>query len=271
MTAIPHSPHLISTAEILRRVLLPRLRPQVTHHFHHELQRVQVSQSQRRYAKFAARSKGHRSQGNITPAKDTGPIRDEAISARDVLVVKPDSSLQPPRSLRDTLASIDRNACFLVQVGDMVHPSHSDDSEPEPGERDSRPRIPICKIIDKGAFRQAEAAKQKPKKSVVAMSKEVEINWTMSDHDLNHRLDRLKQFLDEGRRVDVVFGKKRKGWMRRKEATDQQANVILQKIREAVETVDGAKEWKTMEGQVKGQLLLFFEGKRDKLGIGAKK
>lgn len=266
-----HSPHLTSTAEALRRVFAPNLNPQLTRPYLRSLQSAQLPISQRRYARFEGNVKGHRSQGEIRPQKDTGPIRDEAIRAQEIQIVNPDKSLQPPRRLRDTLASIDRRTCSLIQVGEKIHPQYGNDPGSGAGEADARPRIPICKVVDKGSFRLAEAAKHKTKKGITAQTKELELNWTISQNDMNHRLDRLKEFLDKGRRVEVVFGKRRRGWMQRREVTDEEAKAILQQIREAAGTVEGAKEWKTMEGQVRGPLIMFFEAKRDRPEVEAKK
>ncbi|KAI4148785.1 MAG: hypothetical protein L6R39_002690 [Caloplaca ligustica] len=262
MSIAAHSAHFPGTAEALRKVFLPYpILPAI--------QRPQRIVFRRHFPNVQRRNAWHLSplSANGTPQpQNTGPPRDEAIAAREVQVVDPDGgALQPPRSLRDALASIDRRVDFLVQVGDKIHPRYAHLAGPEAGGQDTRPRIPVCKAITKAQYRQAQAEKLRPKKDASALVKEVDVNWAMSQNDLNHRLKRLKDFLDDGRRVEVAFGKrKRKGWMQRKDVTDEEANSIVKQVRRAVQEVEGAKEWKEMEGKVRGELVMFFEAKREK-------
>ncbi|KAL8736043.1 MAG: hypothetical protein Q9166_000605 [cf. Caloplaca sp. 2 TL-2023] len=210
------------------------------------------------------RSYGPGVKGTTAAAPNDGPIRDEGIRAREVQVVNSDNSLQPPRSLQDSLASIDRQTHFLIQVGEKVHPRFADVPGPEEGQKDDRPKIPVCKIVDKRSFRQAEVEKAKPKKNAAVLTKEVELNWNIAPHDLDHRMQRMREFLKDGKRVEVVFGKKRKGWTKRKVPTDGQAQEILILIRAHAAQVEGSKEWKGMEGQAGGELKMFFEAKGNK-------
>ncbi|KAL9030362.1 MAG: hypothetical protein Q9196_001512 [Gyalolechia fulgens] len=262
MRAVAHSFHLPSTAEALQRVFLPSLTPyqRIIALRNVPIQRLPIIP--RRHATFPP---NFNSKLPSQP-QNTGPPRDEAIGSPQILihVVDLDGSLQPPRTLRDTLASIDRNQDFLVHVGDKIHPRYANEPEPEEGQPDARPKIPVCKIISKANFRLTEATKNKPKKSAAATSKELALHWTMAPNDLNHRLQRLKEFLNQGRRVEVVFGRKRKGWKDKKEVSDEAANHILKQIRDCVADVEGAKEWKEMDGQLNGGLVMFFEAKRER-------
>ncbi|KAL8728601.1 MAG: hypothetical protein Q9181_005288 [Wetmoreana brouardii] len=260
MRAAAHLAHLNSTAEALWRVFRPVCRLAVPPQ--RNCQRPQIPKLQYRHVSFHAHVKRRQPIQAVTPPQDTGPLRDEAIGAQFIQIVNADKSLQQPRSLSDSLASIDRRTYFLVQVGEKLHPRYENQPGPGEGQQDVRPRIPVCKVIDKSSFRLAERAKLKPKKNASAVTKEVEINWGMAENDLKHRLERLKKFLDEGKRVEVVFGRKRKGWMQRKDVTDREADSILKQIREAAGTVEGAREWKNMEGEVRRALVMFFEAKR---------
>lgn len=262
MQALAHSSHLLGTAEALRRVFLPSLTLCATKLPQRGHPRYQLPSIQRRNAYYLANLQAKQA---VNKPKDTGPPRDEAIAEREVQVVGQDGALHPPGSLRDALASIDRKVQFLVQVGEKVHPRYADLPGPEEGHQDTRPRIPVCKTVNKAQLRQAEAEKLRPKKDASSAVKELGVNWAMSQNDLNHRFKRLKEFLDDGKRVEVAFGKrKRKGWMRKKDVTDEEANRVLKQIRQTVEEVEGAKEWKEMEGQVRGELVMFFEAKREK-------
>lgn len=261
MKAVAHSPHLISTAEALRRVFLPPVKLQQTRLSPRSCPRYQLPNIQRRNAYYLSTLQAKQGQ----QPQSTGPPRDEAIAQREVQVVDPSTgALQSPCNLRDALASIDRKTNFLVQVSEKTHPRYAHLSGPGEAEKDTLPRIPVCRIVNKAQFRQAEAEKLRPKKDASAQTKEVEVNWAMSQNDLNHRLKRLKEFLDQGKRVEVVFGNKRKGWMQRKDVSKEEAEGILKQIRQNVEEVERAKEWKEMEGQVRGGLVMYFEAKREK-------
>lgn len=121
---------------------------------------------------------------------------------------------------------------------------------------------PICKLYDKKAAREAEEAKQKAAKTnkLKSQSKQLELSWIVSDNDLGHRMARLKEFLEKGWRVEILFGSKRKGWKNKREATLEEANKVLEKIRKAVGEVEGAQE-KQMQGEVGKEAVLSFEGK----------
>ncbi|KAL8920131.1 MAG: hypothetical protein Q9172_004641 [Xanthocarpia lactea] len=259
MRVIAHSPHLNSTAEALRRVFLPNWKLHATHlctrnspgHQHFNI----------RYRSYGP---GTFNKGSTTGALKDGPMRDEAIGALEIQVVGPDNVLQPPTSLRDSLASIDRSTKFLIQVGRKIHPRFDDAPGPDEGQRDNRPTIPVCKVVDKSSHQQVEIAKLKPKKTVSMSTKEIELNWNIAPHDLDHRLRRMTEFLNNGRKVEVVFGKKRKGWMQRKEVTDGKAKELVAMIRHRALLVEGSKESKEMEGQEGGELRMVFEAKRKK-------
>lgn len=256
--------HLPSVAETLHRVFLPIPQATLSISCRRNLPKSTFSEIQTCHASFFAKAKPNRpGQPFQSPRQpSTGPTRDEGIAASDIQIVNDDKSLGPSQNLKRTLASIDRNACFILQVGDKVHPRYEEYPEPELGDPDTRPRIPVCKIVDKKAFRLSQIQKDKAKKNAALTTKQIELNWAISQHDLSHRLDKLKEFLTQGRRVEVVFGKKRKGWMQRKDVTDEEAQALLHQIREAVKTVESSREWQSMEGQARRQAIMFFEAKK---------
>lgn len=124
----------------------------------------------------------------------------------------------------------------------------------------------MCKIYDKKAAREAEEAKRKASKGTKAkrQTKQLELNWSVSEYDLGHRMARLKEFLQKGWKVEIVFGSKRKsGWNRKREVSPEEADLLLEKIRKVVGEVEGALE-KQMGGEVGKEAMLFFEGKAKK-------
>ena len=181
------------------------------------------------------------------------PPRDEEINAYRIYLVNPETGkLSEPISLLNVLDSRlkdekGRPTQFLQEVA------------PASPEQD-RP-YPVCKMIDKKYMREVESAKQKAKKEIKRQTKQLEISWTVSDNDLSHRLVRLKEFLEKGWQVELVFGAKRKGWMGRRKATPEDIERVLERIKSAVGEIEGAKEWKPMQGMVGEQAILSYEGK----------
>lgn len=174
------------------------------------------------------------------PSRKQGPPRDENIQAYEVQVVDEDNSLKPPAPLSQVLYSLDRKTYTLVQV-----------SPPEAG------KLPVCKIFGKKALREAERAKAKPPKSPATLTKQLELNWAIDPNDLGHRLNKMQEFLEQGRRVEIILAGKRKG----RKATEDEAQTVLKRIRGRVKELEGVRESKEMEGKVLGQATLFFEGK----------
>lgn len=169
--------------------------------------------------------------------------RDDEITYQMVRIVSDDQKLSPPQYTSSILNSIDQQTQTLVMV---ALPSPSD---PE--------AYPICKIQSKQALREAEKAQSKRKEAPSATVKTMELNWAIDPHDLKHRLEKLKDFLSKGFRVDVVMAGKKKG----RKATLEEAEAMIEKVREAMKEVAGSKEWRAMEGKVGGTATLHAEGK----------
>ena len=78
-----------------------------------------------------------------------------------------------------------------------------------------------------------------------------------TNNDLKHRLDKVKEFLAEGRKVEIVLARKRK---RAKVPTPEQCQEVMDKIKEAVEEVKGAKFARPTEGTIGVLATVFLEG-----------
>ena len=155
---------------------------------------------------------------------------DDLIKSWSVIIVNEDGTLGEPRSTYDVLQSINRSVESLIQVS--------------PSEEGA---IPICKIMNKKAMRDAERAKAKAASRGGAVgTKTLELNWAIDRGDLGHRLEKMKKFLDKGLKVEISLASKRRG----KQATEEEAKALLKKIREVVKGVNGAKEVKPMEGHL---------------------
>ncbi|TAQ90598.1 hypothetical protein B7494_g1057 [Chlorociboria aeruginascens] len=185
------------------------------------------------------------SRPESAPSKSGKYPRDDGISSREVIMVDREGKLQEPVPTREVLSSINRNthSLIIVAMGEEGAP-------------------PICKIIDKRLAREQELARMKQakqmKSNVGNIVKTLELNWAIDGNDLEHRLKKMKEFLEKGNRVEIVLAPKRKG----KKASEEEAESLLEKIRENVKSVPGGQEWKKFEGKILGQGLMFFERKK---------
>ncbi|KAL9113327.1 MAG: hypothetical protein Q9187_007638 [Circinaria calcarea] len=163
-----------------------------------------------------------------------------SIRSRDVRVVDDNGSLKPAESLRSVLSSFDRQKYYLVQVS----PPDSED-------------MPVCKILDKIKVREAERAKSKPAKDISNTTKQLELGWAIDANDLGHRMKKMKEFLEQGRRVEIIIATKKKG----RKVTMDEAALLVKRIKERIAQVKGAKEWKEMQGVPGGMVTMFVEAK----------
>ena len=172
---------------------------------------------------------------------------DDEITARIFYLVDPQNGeiTDEPRTRYDVIRQVDRTTHRLVQI---------------PGAE--REGLPVCKIVSKKEeYEREKRLKQdaKGKKKAEAASKStktLELNWAVDQNDLRHRLDKMSEFLIEGRKVEIVLASKKKG----RKATAPECQDVLKRIRETVDGVPGAKETKSMEGKLGGFATLFFHG-----------
>lgn len=171
--------------------------------------------------------------------------RDDEIKAWSVYLVKEDGGLEDgTRNTYEILSSIDRKTQSLVVVSQ--------------GEEEGD--VPICKIVDKKAMREAEKARALAARRSTITTKTIELNWAIGGNDLAHRMQRVKDFLEKGHRVEVVMAVKRKG----KKATEEEARELTEKVRKAIGECEGARENRPMEGKLLGSATIYAEGKRKK-------
>ena len=206
---------------------------------------------------------------------------DEQITAPMVqLIDQASNRLLPPERPSAILRRMDRKEYFLVQVSQEEDNSTEDGRE---GDWPYRPRqCPQCKILTKLSVRQHERARTNPARNPQARVKKVELRWGMADGDLAHKLDRLKKFLGEGKKVEVWFGKKRTRQNRNRQVETGERDGLVKKVRDFVTREIGGAEEKASDRQVEeGALSLFFEvrgkglsgrvARENSLGKGVKK
>ncbi|RYP62265.1 hypothetical protein DL769_007376 [Monosporascus sp. CRB-8-3] len=181
-----------------------------------------------------------------------------------IRLVQADGSLAPEaRRTDDVLMELDTETWTLELLAPPPAPRNPD-SDPDASDPDVDvgPPAAVCRIVDRAAAEAAaeEAARAARRKAVG--TKELELNWAIAPHDLEHKLRRLREFLGKGMQVEVMLARKRGG----RAAAKDEAEALLARVREAaLEGVPGSKESRKMSGTVGGVVHLYFEGPPEKM------
>lgn len=66
---------------------------------------------------------------------------------------------------------------------------------------------PVCRIMDYGKFKYAQKkkAQEAKKKQVTVVLKEIKFRPKTEDHDIEHKLRHVKEFLDEGNKTKLTI------------------------------------------------------------------
>lgn len=176
---------------------------------------------------------------------------DNAITAPRVNFVDADGKFFEDVATLDALNSFNKVTHHLVQVtpGRVDEFGVADPAHP-----------PVCRVVSKMDLRaqhekKVEAARKQAKGVVGPPQKNLELNWAIGGGDLKHRINKLSEFLLEGRRVEVLLGPKKRG----RKATAEEADTVYKAVMDAAEQ-SKAKEIKR-EGTVGAVFTVVFEGK----------
>ena len=177
---------------------------------------------------------------------------DNAITAPRVNFVDVDGKFHQDIATLDALASFNKVTHHLVQVtpGKVDEFGVHDPDHP-----------PVCRVVSKIDLRaqherKVDAARKQAKGVTGPPQKNLELNWAIGGGDLKHRMNKLQEFLLEGRRVEVLLGPKKRG----KKATAEEADVVYKAVISAADECK-AKEVKR-EGTIGAVLTVIFEGKK---------
>lgn len=131
------------------------------------------------------------------------------------------------------------------------------------------PRYPICAVVDRAEFEEAERVREESgrereteEKKVRKGTKELEMNWMIQDHDLGVKMRKMREFLGKGLRVEVLLARKTRSGPRgrgKMEVKREVAEELVRKVKEVAGEA-GAKEYKVSDGSVGGRFQMFFEG-----------
>ncbi|RMZ70424.1 translation initiation factor IF3 [Pyrenophora seminiperda CCB06] len=180
-------------------------------------------------------------------------VMDTAIESYYINLVTETGEFHLEVPLDDALASFDRATHHLVEVS----PGKVDEfGRPDPA------HPPTCKIISKINLRAQHQVKLElmRKQEKGDALKIVEINWAIAQGDMGHRLEKIRKFLKQGKKVEVTLkAEGRKG--SNKKATPEEAGAVLRAVRDVVAECKSTSEMKS-EGEVGGLMTLVFKGKK---------
>ena len=121
------------------------------------------------------------------PLSFNARVKDEEINAREVAIVDERGNLGPPRDRNEVLRSFDRVKYFLILMND------------------DNAWAPVCKIVPREKVYEQERASNNTSNKAPKDRKEIEIPWKAAERDVEHKLKIAAEFLEEGRKVDVVL------------------------------------------------------------------
>lgn len=177
---------------------------------------------------------------------------DSAIQAENINLVDQHGEFHKSVPLNEALTNFDRTTHCLVEV----NPGKVDElGRPDPE------NPPTCRVMSKMELRDQHERKldlmrQQQQQSKGRSAKMLELNWAIALGDLKHRLENMKRFLKQGKKVEVVLGPKKGG----RKATPEEAEEVVKAIRDAAAECNGTVETKK-EGEVGALMTLFFHGK----------
>jgi translation initiation factor IF-3 len=173
------------------------------------------------------------------PASLKRQVRDEEIQSRYILLRENGPPNPHPVLLSQALRTFDRKKYFLVQVY-----------------KDEETELPVCKIIKREVVFEQDRASNKPTKTDTKLTKSIEMGWRVADGDLKFKMGLLRDFLEEGKKVEVIIVAKKKRQM----VEPEEAIAFIQKVRRFLSEVKDAKESAEMEGKPGKMVTLFIEG-----------
>ena len=160
---------------------------------------------------------------------------DDEIPFRIVRLADPESgSLRPLAPLRTILDSIDRTTHHIELVADAPDP--------------------VVKIVDTKQAREKfrEAKKRAQAAARAQVRKEIQLTWGVAAGDLAHKLEKARQELAGGKKVDVIFASKKGQVVPTKQMMDTRLKGVLDSLS------DVGKEYRA-RGEQKNIVALYLK------------
>jgi len=102
---------------------------------------------------------------------------------------------------------VDENGEQAGIVPTEVALDRADDAELDLVEVAPNANPPVCRLMDYSKFKyeKAKKAKEAKKKQKIIQNKEVRFRPNIEDHDLNTKVTKAREFLDDGDRVKITI------------------------------------------------------------------
>ncbi len=154
----------------------------------------------------------------------------ERIRAREIRVIDDDGGQLGIMTPREAIAIARERGIDLIEVAPQAQP-------------------PVCKIMDYGKFKYEQAKKEKEsaKKHKQSELKDIRLDpryGTLSEHDLQTKVNHARKFLEDGDKVKVTF-RFIGGQIRHPEVGRQQLETFMQRVTD----VSSVEKPPTMEGR----------------------
>ena len=103
---------------------------------------------------------------------------------------------------------------------------------------------PVCKIVDYGKFmyqikKKSRASKEEKTAKKKSVTKEIRIGYKIAQHDLENRLEKVKEFLKEGNKVKVVLIMRGRERAYASLAMDKIKTDVIEKLQDIAEVEKG--------------------------------
>jgi translation initiation factor IF-3 len=127
-----------------------------------------------------------------------------------------------------------------------------------------RGQLPIVQIVTrqelvKRLHHQETVVRNQQRSQKEKKPKQLEMNWAISANDLMLKMKQMQEFLDKGKKVELLLANKR----HQRKATPEEAEALLQTVRNKIEEF-GAAEIAPMDGEILRQALLTVKKKETK-------
>lgn len=111
-------------------------------------------------------------------------------------------------------------------------------------------RPPVCRILDYGKFKYEQKKKQNKSKNASAVLKEIRVRPKIDKHDLEIKIRKAREFLEEGHKVQVTC------LFRGREMAYQHIGLeVMKRVVEALEDISRVEREPRREGRRQTLLL----------------
>ena len=166
----------------------------------------------------------------------------KSIEAHQVRLKGEDGKLSEPQWLDELLGSINTPKEYVLQL--------------DPASKDPIPIVQImCRqeLIQR-IYRQEDSVRNQKRAEKHKRPKQLELNWAISVNDLLLKMKQMKEFLEKGKKVELLFANRRG----QRKASPEEAQALLETVRAKIDEA-GAGEIVPMEGGILKRALLIVK------------